>query len=106
MIREFGGSPDEILYNEELMAFFEPILRADLQAVDTCKYQKSAVLDLPISIFLGREEKTTQEEGMLWQQETKQPINLQELPGGHFFIHDHLPEIARYIDNKLAVIRQ
>ncbi|MBD0254871.1 MAG: thioesterase [Cytophagales bacterium] len=100
-IREMGGSPDEVLNNEVLMNFFEPILRADFEAVDTYTYRETEPFDVPVSVITGLNERITREEAMLWQQETTRKLYVKHLPGNHFFIFDHQSEILEIITNKL-----
>jgi surfactin synthase thioesterase subunit len=102
-LQELGGSPDEILRNEKLMEFFEPILRADFQAIETYVYQRQAPLDVPITVLLGTEDVATPEDGGSWQTETRYPVEVRKLPGKHFFIFDHQPEIMNLVVNKLFV---
>lgn len=100
-IRELGGSPDEVLNNELLMNFFEPILRADFEAVDTYTYQPAEPFDIPVSVLTGLSERVTRDEALLWQQETTRKLYLRHLPGNHFFIFDYQTEILEIIQHRL-----
>ena len=101
-IKDLGGLPEELLAYPDIVDFFEPILRADVQAVETYHYQVKPPFDLPLTIFDGEQDKNTTEAGLLaWQQETTQPITRYEYQGGHFFINKHLAEIGRLISNTL-----
>lgn len=96
-LKQLGGSPDEILSDDNLMDFFEPILRADFEAVETYDYQPTEPFSLPVHIIIGTNEKVTYEDAIKWQEETLQKIKVQQLPGGHFFIFDFVPEIINLI---------
>lgn len=100
-IKELGGSPEAVLNNQELMDFFEPILRADFQVIETYKYQESNPFDVPVTVLLGKEDKVTDEQAMLWQKETTMPIDIKYFDGGHFFIIDNAKEIVDIITEKL-----
>lgn len=100
-LKEMGGSPDEVLANEELMNFFEPILRSDFKVVETYKYEEKGLLDVPITSMFGSDEEITFEEVQLWQKETNYPLNIIEFPGNHFFIFNHWEEISGIINNVL-----
>lgn len=100
-IRTLGGSPEEVLNNPSLLDFFEPILRADFQAVASFKYVRSVPFSIPMSIGIGTEEQSTYEEAMAWQQETTHPIEIRTFTGNHFFIYDHAHEIIRMLCKKL-----
>lgn len=100
-LRELGGSPPEILEDEELQHFFEPILRADFEAIEKYCYQEVAPFDIPIIAMIGYEEFVTREEVALWQMETTAPVEVVTFPGNHFFIFDRAYEIARLIKKSL-----
>lgn len=95
---EYGGSPDEVLSNDELFEFFEPILRNDFKAVETYYYEQDGEpLPIPITTIYGSSEKLSREEVELWKQESKEEVSIRQLPGGHFFIFDYPMEIVRTI---------
>lgn len=95
------GCPPEVLASEEVMALFEPVLRADLEANDTFRYVPGSPYDIQISAMIGTEEDTTREEALAWQKETTQELALSEFPGGHFFIYEHLNEIGSLLSTRL-----
>lgn len=98
---EYGGSPKEVLENEALFDFFEPILRNDFKTVETYFYQETEPFHIPITAILGHSEKTTDEEFQLWKKESTAPVHLQKLPGGHFFIYDNLDHVILIIARAL-----
>jgi surfactin synthase thioesterase subunit len=100
-LREFGGCPDEILNDNDLMDFFEPILRADFEAVETFVYEKKEILNIPITGFYGSDEETTKTVMDLWQVETNRTIEIFEIQGNHFFIYENWPTIIKTIRNKI-----
>jgi len=75
-LRELGGSPDEIFQNEEMIAFFEPILRADFRAHEDYEYIDTKPFDVPITVMVGREDRITLEDVELWQCETSRQARL------------------------------
>jgi len=101
-LKEMGGLPKELLEDEELLNFFEPIIRADFQAIDTFFYEPQPKLDIPISVIVGMEEETTLEEAKAWQLETEQPVDVRQFPGNHFFIFQYEMEIMKLIAKKLS----
>jgi surfactin synthase thioesterase subunit len=103
-IRELGGSTDEVLNDVNLMDFFEPILRADFEAVATFQYKPGEPFQIPISIVLGLNEKVKYEEGMAWQRETTELIEVTHLPGNHFFIFNHEATILGMLCDKLQTV--
>ena len=100
-LKKMGGSSDEVFEDEAMMAYFEPILRADFKAIETYVYEETTPLDVPISVFTGLEEEITYEAAASWQKETTQPVTVTQLPGDHFFIYDHEEIIMKSICQKL-----
>jgi len=99
---KLGGIPDEVRRHEELMDFFEPIIRADLQANDTYQYLKVPPLNQPMTVLYGLQDEETPPHHILpWQQETRLPVAIKPYPGGHFFIFDHLPQLGQLFSDTL-----
>lgn len=88
MLQELGGTPDAVNQDEEIMDLFEPVIRADFQLIETHAYQPQTVLDIPIHLFIGREDEISVEQAQAWQRETRQPLKLTFVDGGHFFFKD------------------
>jgi surfactin synthase thioesterase subunit len=104
-IREMGGLPDEILANEELLEYFEPILRADFTAVETYRYAEARPLNIPMTIVTGTDEEMSEEDISLWQQESVCRVKFQKLPGGHFFVLSHVAAILEMISLELLPLK-
>ncbi|TWV91494.1 thioesterase II family protein [Chitinophaga pinensis] len=102
-LKDLGGSPDEILQNEELQHYFEPILRADFEAIEKYNYEETTPFDIPVTVIIGYDEFVTREEAEQWQMETVAPIDVISYPGNHFFIFDRAFDIARLIKQTLNV---
>jgi surfactin synthase thioesterase subunit len=100
-VRSLGGSPDEILSDENMMDFFEPILRADFKAVATYIHQPAEPFNVPVTVIIGIKDKTTYDQAMLWQNETTKDIVFKKFPGKHFFIFDYTEHILNIIFNTL-----
>lgn len=99
-IRAYGGCPDEVLRDEELMKFFEPMLRADFQALETYRHRPGPLLPVPITVMLGTGEKTTRDQGLAWGDETTAGAEVLQFPGNHFYIFSHAEEIIRIVASK------
>lgn len=101
-LRELDGSPEEILSDPILMAYFEPIIRADFEAVDNYVYEETEPFsNMPITVINGLNERATYEHGLAWQKETTEKIDFRQFPGKHFFIYDYQHELMKIITNKL-----
>jgi len=101
-LKKLGGMPDEILENEELLGFFEPILRSDFQAVETFNYIKLDPLNVPITVMIGDKEELEEEDVLKWQEETTHKLEVYNFNGGHFFIFDNGKEITELIAKYLS----
>jgi surfactin synthase thioesterase subunit len=102
-IRRLGGSPDEILENEELLEYLEPILRADFKAMETFQYEEHPQLQIPFTVITGSEEKMKKEDILLWQRESAYEVEFRTLPGKHFFIMNYAYEIIELISKKIFI---
>lgn len=106
MLHELGGCPPEILQEEELLDYFEPILRADFRAVETWQPRPEAPLAVPLVVLHGRDDEVTRDEAAAWACETSAPFQLHEFDGDHFFIQRHWAQIAALIGAALEVQRR
>jgi len=100
-LKRLNGSPDEVLQNEELLDFFEPIIRADFKATETYTYEASEMLNIPFTVITGTEEGMTLEDIQLWQKETAIPVDFKRLPGKHFFIYQYTHQVIKIISKKV-----
>jgi surfactin synthase thioesterase subunit len=99
-LHTMGGVPDELLTHEELKAYFEPIIRNDFKAVENYRYQtQPPQLDLAMTVFFGDRDAMSKTSVYAWQEENKRPINFIEMQGNHFFIFDHFPVLADYLNS-------
>jgi len=101
-LRDLNGCPDEILDNEELFSYFEPILRADFEVSDTYMHIRREPMDIPITVITGTEEDLKPDEIRLWQQETVHEVDFIQMPGKHFFIFDDPGKVVDTIAGKLT----
>lgn len=97
--------PDEILKNDELLDFFEPILRADFTVSESYRHNVIPPLNIPITVITGSQEDMEIDEIKTWQRETTEPVDFRVLSGGHFFIYEHVDSILKIIINKLSSVR-
>lgn len=102
-VRKFGGMPDEVLQNTELLELFLPTLRADFSLLETYHYVQDTALDCPITAFGGLDDvETSQDNLTAWNIHTTKAFRVSMFPGDHFFLHTAqnllLAEIARDLD--------
>lgn len=102
-LRDLQGTPEEVLANEELMRLTLPILRADFLMCGRYQHRQRPRLDLPIHVLGGKEDKSSMEQLMAWEDETSRSFSLDMIDGGHFFIHEHESKVLSLIRNNLSV---
>ncbi|MBN3779013.1 thioesterase [Burkholderia sp. Ac-20345] len=102
-LRQFEGTPDEILNDAALMAHLLPMLRADFAVYESFCYRPRGPLECPITAFSGTNDRHVSEGAMqAWQQHTRHAMTLLRFRGGHFFLHEHLTPITRAISETLV----
>ena len=104
MLLKLGGCPPEVLADPDLADLFEPVLRADFNALGATWYEPSPPFDVPILVMTGSDDDVSEERAMAWQQETTSEIRLAQFPGGHFFINEHWSDIRRLMSGCLESV--
>lgn len=85
-MKQYNGTPSEVLRDREFMHILLPMLRADFSVCETYRYTDEPPLDIPITVFGGtRDRETTLDELAAWRDQTTCDFTLQLLPGDHFF---------------------
>jgi surfactin synthase thioesterase subunit len=100
-VAQMGGMPDCIAASEELLGHFEPILRADLTALESWRPGPMEPLPAPITVFLGDRDMVTERQALQWRQLTLGEFRLRVLPGGHFYLQEHWRVLADHITQTL-----
>lgn len=98
-----GGTPQELIESLDFQEYFEPILRADFQAVETFCYEEAPPLSIPIYVLYGDGEGLDKVAIEKWQQESVFSISHWALPGNHFFIFENAKTVASLIETGAIV---
>jgi len=88
-LHKLGGTPQEVLANDELMSLTLPVLRADFLLCGRYAYRQRPPLRCPLHVLGGESDRANAEQLQAWGKETLGPFSLDMFPGGHFFIHEH-----------------
>ncbi len=96
-LKTYGGTPPQVLQEKELMAFLEPVLRADFTAAGNYEPGTSRKLPVTLTVLNGIQDDVTREEALQWQEVTDTPIVLREFSGDHFFIFDQTKAVGDVI---------
>lgn len=92
-LRQYGGTPEAVLQNSDLMELFLPIFRSDLTLNETYQYQSELPLEVPIAIFGAMNDPVaTPQQLEQWKQQTSGAFELKLFEGGHMFFKDD-PEL-------------
>ena len=101
-LREFDGTPEEVLADEALMEVVGPILRADLAIPATYEHPPGARVTWPITAFAGMEDTEAPPDDVgAWREETTGAFALHVLPDGHFFVHSQESSLLRTMSGLL-----
>jgi len=83
----YGGLPQEILTNPELLELYLPILRADLKLLETHTHRERSPLDCPIAAFAGTDDRNVSAAGLAaWAEHTSASFETRRFEGGHFYL--------------------
>ena len=87
-LRQYGGTTETVLENNELMEVLLPLLRADFAMCEAYSYSREEPLNCSVSAFGGKEDRRVSvEELSAWQFQTSGSFELHTFPGQHFYIH-------------------
>ncbi len=100
VMMKYGGTPIEILNDEELFNYFFPIIKADLKITENYKYvKKNERIDCNISVFTGKKDTTiNMKELISWKNYTLLSCKITKFDGGHFFINEKLEDVVNNIN--------
>lgn len=87
-IREYDGTPPEVLQDAHLVDLLLPIWRADLALAEHYEHLPGPQLQCPITVLGARDDRWDSERDMqAWRRFTAASFALHVLEGGHFFLH-------------------
>jgi medium-chain acyl-[acyl-carrier-protein] hydrolase len=87
--RRYGGIPQTVLREPDLLALLLPALRADLTALETYQYRDEAPLGCAISCFGGIADAHVPRDDLEpWRLLTAGAFELMQFPGAHFYLQE------------------
>ncbi|TCP65798.1 thioesterase II family protein [Baia soyae] len=103
----YGGTPAEMLHNQELASIFLPIIRSDFQAIEL--YEPPAdreQMDCPFVVFYGTEDPYVSTDLVKeWSLYTTSSCEFYAYSGGHFFIQEKREQVVEQVNSVLDGIR-
>lgn len=104
---KFGGMPDSIRKDPEMMAFYLPIIRADLRLNEITALPPADRIDAPLHLFSASYDPSSSASELLaWKQSTNGHFQHREYTGGHFFIQDNAEEFTAGLGSLIKTIVQ
>lgn len=97
-LRQYDGTPAEVLDNPDLLQLVLPVIRADFELLETWSRPLPQPLPAPLTVLYGEDDRSVsahQVDG--WHSYSDLPVTLRPFSGGHFFIRSHVAEIAAVI---------
>lgn len=88
-LRDLAGTPDEVLANQDLLDLLLPVLRSDLQAIETWVTQDFAPVSVPMVVFGGLDDPIVPVSSLDGWRGFASVFQKRVFPGHHFFINDH-----------------
>ena len=105
LIRRYGGTPEVVMREPELMEMAIRVLRADFELLDTHAYVPEAPLDVPITAGAGElDQQTSLDSVAAWGQQTSREFKLHRFSDGHFFINTSRELYLARLDEELRYI--
>jgi trans-AT polyketide synthase, acyltransferase and oxidoreductase domains len=97
-LRNYGGTPEAVFQEQQLMDIFLPILRADLCLNDSYTYVPEYPFDCPITAFYGANDKIAGKNYVeAWKKQANSHFILYRIEGSHFFINEQTEQILKII---------
>jgi medium-chain acyl-[acyl-carrier-protein] hydrolase len=104
MIQRFGGTPPELFQYPQLLEMYIPVLRADLELIETYCYRVRPPLACPVTALGGSHDDHAPSATLQgWADHTLGGFQHRELPGGHFFLRDAEPAVIDSIARALSL---
>lgn len=101
LVMTMGGTPRCIAESPEFRRYLTPVLYADFCAVDTWRPEAFPRLATPVRVFLGAQDRVTEDEARQWAGLTSAPCRIQAFSGGHFYVQDHWADLAANMTDAL-----
>ncbi len=102
-VMELGGTPDELMNNQELLQIFLPIIRSDFKVLETYNFQeKEEKIQCDVSILNGKQDNINLKEILAWKHHVCGDFKVYNFEGNHFFINTNVENITKIINTTLV----
>lgn len=102
-IISYDGIPEVVLNNDDLLRFYLPTLRADFKLIEDYNFDDNTEnIKCDITVLWGENDRSVVKNGIYnWEKYTSFSFYNYSFSGGHFFMNDHVEDIANILINKL-----
>ena len=98
-----GGTDPRLLADREMLDLMLPAVRADYTAIETYRAAEDARVACPVTVLVGdADPNTSGDQAKAWARHTTGDYELRTYPGGHFYLFDHIPQIAEEVSKAVA----
>lgn len=99
LLKQWGGTPDEVFDDADLWSLFAPIIRADLGLAENWRPDThSGPLPVALSAYAGGEDDSASPLLMKgWEEHTEHFLGLRVFDGGHFYFAEDPGPLLRQI---------
>lgn len=104
-LTRLGGTPREVIENDEVMALVLPTVRADFTIADTYVERGGAPLTCPVTAFCGdSDDEAPPADVRAWRRYVHAPFAVHLLNGGHFFLDTERKTLLGLIGSALRAV--
>lgn len=101
-LRDYDGTPEAVLENEELMELCFPTLRADFEIAEKHRSTPGHKINSPLSVFSGTEDRNVSDEGLqAWNELFVGNGEITKFSGGHFFLDKECQSLLERVSKTL-----
>lgn len=105
-VKRLAGTSADVFDNPEILEMVLPALRADYRALQGYHPDVDARVDAPITALVGDDDpRVSPAEALDWARHTDRPFARHVFTGGHFYIDNHVAEVAGIIRSALVSVR-
>jgi len=106
--RRYGGIPQEVIADRDVLGLLLPGLRADMRALETYRPAQGPQLRSPVTVYGGQDDPIVPPAHLAaWEEETAGAFRLRLFPGTHFYLTaamaDVLADLTRIVEPIAAV---
>jgi surfactin synthase thioesterase subunit len=102
-IRQLDGTDPELLEAAGFLETILPTVRADYTAIELYRFVEGPALRCPVRVYRGESDPRVGADGVAgWADRTMAGCAFRTFPGGHFYLSQRWPAVARAIVKDLA----